>query len=313
MSSVSRFKIGLLLWLIVTVCLGMAISTGMQSFGPEMQLSGMMPAVGSPGQFGQPGQAHRPVAGADDRTRSLNPAGPTGGNVSAGPVVPLLPIHWTTAVALRDLNELVNPEPVLNRPINFPNRADRFTMVDARGKAAQVKTIGDYLRLKSQGCRAKTASDSALEVFAKAQLYPLIYLHRAVGARQSFVSDFDITTRPLATLPALLGPVLSADQAAAITRRAAGSASRRGLEGDLLAPSARVTVIDKNTIRIADRSAEVRLTVLAWGDFNRDGLEDVLISATTFARGGTVPKHFAVAVLTRKTQTGPLTVVDYQP
>jgi hypothetical protein len=84
-----------------------------------------------------------------------------------------------------------------------------------------------------------------------------------------------------------------------------------GADWKAIFPSARVSVIDKNTIRITDRSAEVRLTVLAWGDFNRGGLEDVLVSATTFDRSG-MAKHFALAVLTRTTKTGPLTLVDYQ-
>jgi hypothetical protein len=211
---------------------------------------------------------------------------------------------------------LANPEPLLNRPIGFsaPTRADRFTMVDPRGKAGQVKTIGDYLRLKSQGYRAKGASDSVLEISAKAQLYPLIYLHRATGAKQSFVGDFDITARPpLTSLLATLGPVLAADQAMAAGRRVAGSrGSRSRLENDLLAPSARVSVIDKNTIRITGRSAEVRLALLAWGDFNHGGFEEVLISATAFDRAGTA-RYFALTVLTRTTQAGPLRLVDYQP
>ena len=314
MSSLSRFKIGLLLWLIVTVCLGMAISSGVQTFDPAMQLSGMMPEVAAPG--GRP--VARPLTVVGNPTNSLDPAGLTGSPVSIGQTSPLLPIRWTTAIALRDLSELANPEPLLNRPISFsaPTRADRFTMVDPRGKAGQVKTIGDYLRLKSQGYRAKGASDSVLEISAKAQLYPLIYLHRATGAKQSFVGDFDITARPpLTNLLATLGPVLAADQAMAAGRRVAGSrgsGSRSRLENELLAPSARVSVIDKNTIRITGRSAEVRLALLAWGDFNHGGFEEVLISATAFDRAGTA-RYFALAVLTRATKSGPLMLVDYQP
>ena len=315
MSSLSRFKIGLLLWLIVTVCLGMVIATGVQSFGPGMQLSGMMDAPGT----ASGGASPRPQAAAGNPNPSRTPIGSTGGSGPSGPGFDFnfknfaaMPIHWTAGIPIRDLNELANPEPLLNHPVSFPTRTDRLTMVDGRGKAAVVKTVGDYLRFKSQGWRAKAASDGTLEIFAKAQLYPLIYLRRAQGARQSFVSDFDITDHPLTNLPPTLGPVLSAEQAAAVAKRAPGTAAA---DWKAIFPSTRVTTIDKNTIRISDRSAagaaEVRLTVLAWGDFNHDGLEDVLVSAITFDRGGTA-HHYALAVLTRTTKAGPLTMVEYQ-
>jgi hypothetical protein len=297
MDSLLRFKVGLLLCLGIALCLAAAISTGMQSMRGDPLLVGLR----APDQPGQP-TVPKPAA--------QSPPTPTPQQAAQPQPPPAgCPIRWTPAVTLGDLSELAQPEPLLNRPLNLPRRTDKLTMVDARGHEAVAKTCGDYLRLLQQGCRSKTAYDAALEPFAKAQVYPLLYLRRAAPARQSFVGEFNVAADAaslLADLPPTLRPVLSGDDAQRVNRLIA-----RGATWKTIFPSARVTVLGKHDLQVADRSSEVRLGVLAWADFNRDGLEDVLMSVSATARDGTF-RSYGFAVLTRTARTAPLTLVEYR-
>ncbi|MDD4889449.1 MAG: hypothetical protein PHU85_05925 [Phycisphaerae bacterium] len=288
MSSLSRFKLYLLAGFLVSVAFAVTLAAGWQRIrgvdrnGSLAAVTQLPPAPASP----QPKDSAPPTPPAPPKP------------------VPQIQPHWTPAVALANLADLSNPDPLLNRPLNLPARSDKLTMTAGRGREMIVRTLREYLTCRQQGFVGKTAADSVLESVAKIQLYPLLYLRRAWPSQVSFVSDFNITADPLAELPVTLAPAISADQQKQIARLAATGGTWKKL-----LPRTRVQADGKFAVRISDRDYDLRLTTLAWGDFNRDGFEDVLLSAACSARQGG-GHSCCFVVLTRTAKGAPLTVLE---
>lgn len=289
----SRFKLSLLGGFLLTITFAMALSAGVAWLRGSPPLAGLHHPQARP----------RPAAPSPSPTRQADAPRP-------GPARPTFPfpVRWTASVAIKTLDELADPAPLLARPATLPHRTDKLTMTGGtgRGHDTVIGTIADYLSCRRAGMKPKTPADAALEPIVKGQLYPLLYLRRAWPSQTSFVANFNLAGDPLNGLPVALSPAVSPE---AQRRRAQAVAS--GGTWKKLLPGARATAEGPFATRIADREYDLRLAVLAWGDFNHDGYEDVLLSGVCTARRTTYISSYFV-VLTRTAAGGPLTVLDVQ-
>ena len=127
-----------------------------------------------------------------------------------------------------------------------------------------------------------------------------MYLKKAKPAKTSYIDNFDLTEDPLRYLPPSIGITLSGDEA-----RSVEEAIRKGQTWQEYDPTASVTIKDKNNIEIKyEGGGFTFITLQAWGDFNQDGIEDILLFLLQDTGGSlTYSEH---AILTRLEENEPL-------
>jgi hypothetical protein len=74
-------------------------------------------------------------------------------------------------------------------------------------------------------------------------------------------------------------------------------------------PDATADLVEPQSIRITGYGFATVVDLLAWGDFDHDGIEDVLLFLSRYATGGTFRFYHHVA-LTRLDEEAKLTMVD---
>ena len=210
-----------------------------------------------------------------------------------------LEIRWTSHVSLKDAGQLKNLDALLDRPPAGLAAGAKLTLVKADNPdvEAGATTCKQYLALKRLGYVFKTPEDNLVESSFKAATLPLSMLAQASPSRSSYLKDFSLAREGVASLPAALGLAGGEGDSA--------GKNRRWIEAF---PGAAVQAIDADSAVITDEQTETRLTVLAFADFNHDGVEDVLLSVTNSSRTGPL-KLFRYVVLTRKAEAEPLTVI----
>ncbi|MGB8932798.1 MAG: hypothetical protein WCC48_16255 [Anaeromyxobacteraceae bacterium] len=133
-------------------------------------------------------------------------------------------------------------------------------------------------------------------------------LSQARPSRASRVSDAPFGDRPLAALPPCVGGRHASQEAAGDAARATGE---RTSWADF-DPRARVSEAGAATLLFGNDVFETRLSTLAWGDLDGDGLEDVLVSSATHSKEGSWRNH-EFYVLTRRLGERGLRVVRDLP
>ncbi|MCY2929518.1 MAG: hypothetical protein NTV86_08495 [Planctomycetota bacterium] len=212
-----------------------------------------------------------------------------------------LEIRWRAAVPLKNLEQLKTLDALLDRPPAGVDAGAKLTLVKADNPdvVAVVTTGKEYLAFKRLGYVFKTPADNLLESTFKAATLPLALLAKALPARTSYLQDFSLSREGVASLPASLG--LAGEEGNPADARK----DRRWGEAF---PGSAVQVVDADTIVISDEQAQTRLTVLAFADFDHDGIEDVLLCVANSSRTRSL-KLFRYVVLTRKGEGETLLVV----
>ena len=215
----------------------------------------------------------------------------------------LFPVRWTRHVELKDLAEARALDKYLDAPVITVNGREKINMVEVNGKGEAVATTPrQWLELRGKGYVPRTTYDIKAEGWFKSVVLPKLYLATARPARVSHLREFRLTDRPLDHLPPELGLILSPEDENRITRFA------RGETWGAICPSLRVKVEDEYTIVVADDDEKNHIDLLAWADFDQDGIEDVLLDVANYAIQGTLCAYRYV-ILTRKTPGGRLLVI----
>ncbi len=215
------------------------------------------------------------------------------------------PVRWTSEVKLKDLKEI---DALLNKP-GFAGLGEDYPLTMELGGdqiAAGKVSCNEYFYLKYQGY--EPSCNAAQEVEGSSFKIPcntLQYLKKAQPSKVSFLQGFKLTDNPLKNLPLTLGLYLSSDEAKEVS-----IAREKRLTWKEFAPTAKVEVEDPNNISIdiQDSDGEVSgtyISLLAWGDFNGDGVEDILLSVT-HTTGGSY-HDFAIAAITKIKKDGRIT------
>lgn len=177
------------------------------------------------------------------------------------------------------------------------------------GERDQTRTVdncAEFIKAVQEGFHTSNALDYDSEGYFLERCVPVWFLRRAWPSRKSYVGDlrFDVAA-PLSLLPAELDVLVSTDRDA--EKQAAVA------RGDALLafhPGLRMTKKDAITVEWAEPkpgTMEMTLKIMAFGDANHDGLEDVLFFQLGYNRAGSY-RTYRPVVMTRKQEKGPLEV-----
>lgn len=190
-------------------------------------------------------------------------------------------------------------EALLDRRVALgPNRSVEGLTVTHPTDFNQQRKVGtcrEYERASAEGWYALSTFDMAMESYFKRECGTLRSMARAARARSSFLD------RPA---PGLQG----FDQlSASVLSPLLGEG--RGTVGDLVR-AGRLTIAEQGTraLKLEAAGARGELTEIARGDFDGDGIEDILAFCAVHAEGGSY-RSYDLMVLSRRTAGGPLEVV----
>ncbi len=218
-------------------------------------------------------------------------------------VICLLFIATVAAGAAR-AEDRVQPSPKqadaeLARPLPDP-----FVVRTGKGRSRQVKTCRDFLALDRTRLDTEDPLDFGPLLYTGSHCEVLARLRKARPAQTSFLLDFQLDARAPASLPPDLAITLSNGEARKVT-----AAREKGLSWKAYDPKLRARPGARGVLKVTTEGMEMTLTEYGRGDFDGDGLEDILIGRNGGPTEGTYADH-SVFVLTRTAPGAPLKVVE---
>ena len=206
------------------------------------------------------------------------------------------PVRWTRAVGPHSRLAL---EAKLKRPVKLPRGQEIYEHSD---RHRQIRTCADYARAMKNGWRnnANTFEMTMAASFKDQCDVPLLVL-AAKPSRVSYVQNFKLDEAALDLLP----PTLSFTPVGEL-EEAADAAERQGLSWKKFKPGLKLLKKGANWMVVEEPGeSRIELEIKAFGDFNGDGSEDVLLFKSTNVIEGTFSSYYPV-MLTRIAANGPL-------
>lgn len=213
------------------------------------------------------------------------------------------PIKWTHHVELGSLGEPRQIDGLLDKPVITVNGKETISMINEGGKEAVASTPREWLRLRSDGYGPKTTYDIKAEGWYKRTCLPRLWLKEAAPAKTSYLRDFSLMQDPLRQLPATLGLDYWGERGEEIERE-----SKQGKTWHDLSLTLKASVEDECSVWVEDDEELTSIHLLAWADFDGDGVEDVLLDVANRSKQGTIC-FYRMVVLTRKEPAGRLVII----
>lgn len=210
------------------------------------------------------------------------------------------PVRWTDHVKIKDLKEINR---LSSEPVDMSQSRGELELTNENGEKVKVTTCKEYWDYKEKGYRPYTTYDRAMESWFIKTCDPLKYLKGAKPSRVSYVTDFDLTKNPLQILPCTLDLNLSGDEV-----KKAKELIAKGLTWKDFTPNKTAEIIDKNEIKLEDEGSITWITFSAFGDFDNDGIEDILLDVSHKVKDGSYADH-GHSILTRLEKNGALMVL----
>lgn len=142
-------------------------------------------------------------------------------------------------------------------------------------------------------------------------------INRGAAAAESFMSDFEMAEADFSQLPPELATVMSPGEQMEKVGEIMREGGRLGdvVDFTMAAPSFDYSrVHDLKRVSITDGDGWVQdWTWLARGDFNRDGIEDILVSSRLYMPGGSFVDDHRLFVLTRTADDSPVELLQEIP
>ncbi len=244
-------------------------------------------AHGAPGGGPEAGSANQQIASVTFPPVARLPPPPA-------PAALLLPVRTTgfaPIAAGRDLRvALATP---------FQDRWDVHV-----GKARRPRTLltcNDYLALGTDDVQADRPDQGVLDgVIADCEALKMMLLARP--SKLTFLDGFHLDAKALVLLPAAFYLDLSPDEEADL--KAAAIAGRTWKDFDPTVHVAKTTD-ERVQLLVKGTGYDANLSEYARGDFDHDGVEDILIRRFAYPHGGSMT-DYTVFLLTRDSQTAPL-------
>lgn len=236
-----------------------------------------------------------------------------------------LPVRWTAAVDLKDLQSV---EAALDRRVTTPYGEPLVLRKDFGDADTRSVTTGrEWCKAMEDGYGAYTTSDMVSQSWFELTVGTILLLTNARPSVVSYVGDFQFGTNALNDLPCTLHPRWQEFVETAVeTGRTFADLpadwkqpdERFGLVGYYKDSSPSYAAVFPDAV-VGERRAEeavilqgteedglrIVLTLVARGDFDGDGIEDLLMQQSTYYRGGS-GRYYQHVVLTRLTPTGAL-------
>lgn len=206
----------------------------------------------------------------------------------------VLDVRWTSALALNSLTEI---DQRLAAPWDYPLEVSRRS---GQPKKAVITNCLSYFDLTRQGFES---TPFAVQLVLGADCHALKALSQAIPAQRTHLAGFQLHEQVINDLPPDLSLILSKDD----TRKVA-AANKQGLSWREFQPITRVTRENSHTVLVEGNGWNVRIKIYAFGDFNADGLEDILVTTHGWLTEGTYATT-RLLVLTRFQDGGRLHLV----
>ncbi len=219
--------------------------------------------------------------------------------LAPGSPVELLAVRWTKALELRALSEV---------DAALADESQEIGQLPSERGRTTIKSCLQSLRLHAAGFRAERWDDA--DPYAM-RCRPLSLLKSARPSRRSFVGD--IRRVDAATVRALPAAFYTAFSDEAVERRA--RAGTQGRSWRALAPRLRIeldpVLRDFEGRVVEGDGGEALVQLIAWGDFDGDDTEDLMVHLVNGAVGGTA-WYERLFLLTRTRPRAVLTVLSVE-
>lgn len=203
-------------------------------------------------------------------------------------------VRWTEIFPIRrieDAGRLLDDKEFVFGGVSHPARLTRGGMgladPDSVEGREQIETCRVFFKETEKSFDLQTSYDIAAFSFFEARCIPLRFLTEARPSATSVVKEYLFSRKSLADLPACLGRSISDSSKFSPTGSLAGM--KRGW---------RVKKATARSLEFENSESRRMLDLLAWGDVNGDGIEDVVTTVSEYQKGGSF-RSFSTLVLTR--------------
>lgn len=213
-----------------------------------------------------------------------------------------LPLRWTDQLTLADEEAIpaaMTAKITPNDELLELSRSEKTP--SGRPEKVKVDDCKAYLAAIADGYEPATTFDISQESFFKARCTPLVFLQQSWRAKQSWVSDLRLDEDPLGLLPASMNIDMEGPSDEDKARIA------RGERLGTYSPGFKVKSKGAHGAVLVNPEVQMEMTVdiVAWGDLDHDGIEDVLLFRTFHSLEGSL-RGYTHVVLTRKGPGAPL-------
>jgi hypothetical protein len=213
------------------------------------------------------------------------------GQLAQGPY----PVRWTSAVGPASRQAL---EAKVKAPVKKLRRSKIYLHLEGE---PEIRTCSDYARaLKDGWSESINNYEIAIESFFKEQCDVPWLLLAARPSRVSYVRGFKLDEHALDLIPPP-----SQWSSPGVEDVAEG----KGLSWKQQDPELKVTGKKVNEITVESEGDRKILEIKGFGDFNGDGIEDVLLFEASYSIGGS-GRYYTPVILTRLAPGGPIKVFE---
>ena len=209
-----------------------------------------------------------------------------------------IPVRWTDEMGQSPDMPLADAwKAARESPVNVAMELDRDSE-----SLIWPKTVEEAMDLESRGYTAANGIGTNYMYGVRAEHYRWQYMDAAKPAKISYVEDLRLSDESLGELPS---PLISFDKMRPLCVQPAPD------EG--ISPDWQCDAHDDNKIVVSrpdSRMVPMRIDVLlmAWGDYNHDGVEDVMLHLIYHTSGTAV--YDRLAFLTRSGPDEPLLIIE---
>ena len=213
------------------------------------------------------------------------------------PVICTEAVPATDRINMEQLKDVPVPEIVEFGGLDFINHADQ---------EVKVTTWREFVRRHKEGYWEKTNADSVMSSWFWATCGHIPFLEQAVPATNSFVRSLRPGKGLVWLLPLTLAPQLGEES------NDVGEGIKHHKSWLALYPNTKIVKRTDTELELRMGRYEMSVTILAYGDFNHDGFDDMLVSYLHRVTDGTFC-YSGVAVLTRTAPDDSLKAIEIMP
>lgn len=208
--------------------------------------------------------------------------------ISKGDIKPSYPLSWTSEVKIKDLNDL---DSLFDKPVDMSRACEDCSLELTNGKdenrKVKITTCREFFDEKYKNFYTYTTYDITMESWFMLECNTLKFLKNSTPSKVSYLSDFVLSEDTIKYLPAMLVCwFYGSEEVSEIMNK-----TLKDLE-----PKLKVKVKDKFNLDLEYDDTSNTIKLLAWGDFNHDGIEDVLLFLTHHYISGTGRFYESVAL-----------------
>jgi len=216
---------------------------------------------------------------------------------------PPYPVWWSPVLELDSLEDI---DARLERTF-WPGDDEGMPLFKIEADEREDVSAANCIELRllvDKGYRGAGSHDYWVQEYLLAHCRAIEWMRRARPAKRSFLRDFVLDEEAIHVLPALVDISPSCDF---VCRQRV--ANERPIPLSQFTPVFRITVTSDEEIEIRTLAIETDLSILARGDFNDDGLDDLLLLTSSGATEGTWA-NAEIYLLSRETPGSVLRVLD---